>query len=152
MRRIPIKLFQWFSRFRRGKTLGARVCAIDAQGRVLLVRHSYINGWTFPGGGVDKGETLKQAAIRELREEAAVEVTGPVHLHGIFSNDDSFPGDHVALFIAREFQAGSFKPNMEILEAKFFTKDQLPADITPATRMRLAEIFENRTISDHWNA
>ncbi len=150
MKRIPLKLFHLFSRLQRGKTLGARVCAIDEQGRILLVRHSYLKGWTFPGGGVDKGETLKQAAIRELREEAAVEVTGPMHLHGMFSNEKSFPGDHVALFIAREFDAHTFEPNMEILEARFFEPAQLPQDISPATRTRLAEILDHAEISDQW--
>lgn len=150
MKRIPLKLFQLFSRLRRGKTLGARVCAIDEQSRILLVRHSYVKGWTFPGGGVDKGETLKQAAIRELREEADVEATGQMTLHGMFSNEESFPGDHVALFIAREFKVGTFKPNMEILEAKFFAPDQLPQDTTPATCTRLAEILNHAEISDHW--
>ncbi len=150
MKRIPLKFFHLFSRLRRGKTLGARVCAIDEQGRILLVRHSYVKGWKFPGGGVDKGETLKQAAIRELREEAAVETTGPMKFHGMFSNEESFPGDHVALFIAREFKVATFKPNMEILEATFFAPDQLPQDTTLATRARLAEILDHAEISDHW--
>ena len=150
MKGIPLKLFQLVSWLRRGKTLGARVCAIDAQGHVLLVRHSYVKGWTFPGGGVDKGETLKQAAIRELREEAAVEATGQMKLHGMFSNDQIFPGDHVALFIVREFNVGTFEPNAEILEAKFFNVKKLPEGTTPATRIRLAEILDRAEISDHW--
>jgi len=150
LKRIPTKLFQWFSRVRRGKTLGARVCAIDGQGRILLVRHSYVKGWTFPGGGVDKGETLRQAAIRELREEAGVQARGEIELHGMYSNETKFPGDHVALFICRDFQQGEFKPGMEILEAKFFAQDQLPPDTTEATRARLAEIFDGVAVTDHW--
>jgi 8-oxo-dGTP pyrophosphatase MutT (NUDIX family) len=150
LKRIPTKLFQIYSRFVRGKTLGARVCAIDGQGRVLLIRHSYTKGWGFPGGGVDKGETLKQAAIRELREEAAVEATGELVFHGMFSNEDKFPGDHVALFICREFKLNVFKPNLEIVEAKFFARDEFPPDLTMATRQRLAEIFDGAVISEHW--
>ncbi len=150
MRQLPIKVFQAVSRWRRGKTLGARICAIDAQGRILLVRHTYVQGWTFPGGGVDKGETLKQAAIRELREEAAVEALGKVTLHAIYSNEAKFPGDHVALFICRDFKMGNFKPNLEITEAKFFKQDCLPDNITSATRARLAEILEGADIADRW--
>jgi 8-oxo-dGTP pyrophosphatase MutT (NUDIX family) len=152
MKQIPTKLFQWFSRLKRGKTLGARVCVIDASNQILLIRHSYTKGWTFPGGGVDAGETLKQAALRELREEAAIDATGELTLHGVFSNETKFPGDHVALFICRDFIQNIFKPNMEIVEAKFFSLDSLPADITAATRDRLAEIFAAAPIADHWIA
>jgi 8-oxo-dGTP pyrophosphatase MutT (NUDIX family) len=152
MKRIPEKLFQWYSRLRRGKTLGARVCVIDSNDQILLIRHRYAKGWTFPGGGVDAGETLKQAAVRELREEAAIEATGELILHGVFSNEVKFSGDHVALFITRGFIQNVFKPNLEIFEAQFFARSKLPESTTPATRDRLAEIFEGAAISDHWIA
>jgi len=43
---------------------------------VLLVRHTYSEGWYFPGGGVKNQETPKAAVIRELKEETGVEVIG----------------------------------------------------------------------------
>ena len=52
----------------RPMTLGARVAAFDDGGRVLLVKHSYVSGWHFPGGGVDAGETADYAAQREMVE------------------------------------------------------------------------------------
>jgi hypothetical protein len=63
-------LFFAGSRLTRGKTLGVRAVAVDGDGRVLLVRHTYLAGWWLPGGGVDKGETTQAAVVRELREEA----------------------------------------------------------------------------------
>ncbi len=61
----------------------------DAHGRVLLIRFVLPNMtfWATPGGGVEPGETLLQAARRELKEELgiAVELEGPVHTAvGIF--------------------------------------------------------------------
>jgi len=50
--------------------IGCRVLAFDAQGRVLLVRHSYGSGrWMLPGGGVARREDPLAAALRELHEE-----------------------------------------------------------------------------------
>ena len=50
-------------------TLGVRCVAVNAEGEICLIRHTYAEGWSFPGGGVDPGETMFDAAERELREE-----------------------------------------------------------------------------------
>ena len=46
---------------------------VDEEGRVLLVHRAHYDDWSFPKGGVDKGETIEQAALREVREEAGLE-------------------------------------------------------------------------------
>src|SRR5690606_8107006 len=53
------------SRLTRGMTLGVRGVAFDPEGRVLLVEHTYLEGWWLPGGGVDRGETAQQAVRSE---------------------------------------------------------------------------------------
>ncbi len=60
-------------RVRRAAHHGALV-ALYVDGRLLLIRNSYRRGWTLPGGGVDPGETTRQAATRELREELGLDV------------------------------------------------------------------------------
>ena len=152
MTHLPMKVFQLLSRLRRGKTLGVRVAAIDGDGRVMLVRHGYVKGWALPGGGVERGETLRQAALRELHEETGIVATGPLQLHGFYSNHVAFPGDHVGLFILREFRLTPFTPGFEIREAKFFGQIEMPADISAGTSARLEEIFNGATVSEHWNA
>ncbi len=151
MRKLPDWLFQRYSRLTRGKTLGARVLVIDGQARVLLVRPTYVNGWTLPGGGVDKGETLRQAAVRELMEEAAVRPLEDLALHGMFSNEVAFPGDHVACFVLRKFKQEVFKPNFEIGAAEFFSVDALPSDVKPGSLRRIHEVIYGKPISDQWS-
>ncbi len=80
----PMVHFYW--RFSRGATLGARAMVIDGQGRVFLVKHSYVDGWHLPGGGVETGETLLAALARELAEEGNIQLTAPPELHGVFFN------------------------------------------------------------------
>jgi ADP-ribose pyrophosphatase YjhB (NUDIX family) len=147
---FPTRLFQLYCRLVRGKTLGARVVVIDAQQRVLLVKPGYVPGWSLPGGGVDKGETLRQAAVRELFEEAAVEPLEELQFHGIFANDRLFPGDHVGCFVLRKFKQGTFRPNHEISDAQFFALDALPPDTKPGSLARIQEVMKGVAISDHW--
>lgn len=59
-------LFFAWSRLTRGKTLGVRAVAVDTQGRVLMVRHTYLAGWWLPGGGVDRGERTSHGEIAEV--------------------------------------------------------------------------------------
>jgi ADP-ribose pyrophosphatase YjhB (NUDIX family) len=135
-------LFRPIWRMRRGLTLGAQGVVIEAEDRVLLVRHSYRPGWWFPGGGVEWGETLESALARELEEEVGVRLTGPPVLHGVFANFASFPGDHIAVFVVRQFErAEDYRRLGEIAEAAMFERGRLPELINPGTQARLDEIF-----------
>src|SRR5579872_852209 len=70
--RAPIRLFLQYASLRRGMTLGVRGAAFDGNGRVFLIRHSYVPGWYLPGGGVELGETVEAALARELMEEGGI--------------------------------------------------------------------------------
>jgi 8-oxo-dGTP pyrophosphatase MutT (NUDIX family) len=130
-------------RFSRGLTLGVRAVVLDAQGRVFLVRHSYIAGWHLPGGGVEPGETMLAALIRELREEGNIVPTAQPVLHGMFFNRGASDRDHVAVFVVRDFrQETPPQTNMEITGHGFFPPEVLPEDTTAATRARIAEVIE----------
>jgi 8-oxo-dGTP pyrophosphatase MutT (NUDIX family) len=134
----------------RPVTLGVRLIVLDGE-RVCLVRHGYRPGWFLPGGGVDRDETLEQAAIREAREEAAIAVEGGARFVGMYANFTPAQSDHVALFVAGEWRRiEGARASMEIAETGFFARDALPAGTTPATRRRLAEVLDGAPPTDHW--
>jgi len=137
--------------FERGMTLGVRAVVLDDDGRVFLVKHSYVSGWHLPGGGVELGETLVDALTRELREEGDIELTAPPGLHGIFFNDQISRRDHIAIFVIKDFrQMTQPVPNHEIIAHGFFTIDQLPSDTTAPTRARIMEVLDGTPIPERW--
>jgi ADP-ribose pyrophosphatase YjhB (NUDIX family) len=138
-------------RFSRGMTLGVRGLVIDEARRIFLVKHSYVSGWHLPGGGVEPGETLIDALIRELAEEGNIEPTAPPALHGVFFNDHASRRDHVAVFVLREFrQTAEPVPDREIIAHGFFPLDELPNDTTAATRARIIEVLGGAPVSERW--
>lgn len=146
------RLFHTYFLLRRPMTLGARGVVLDeAQQAVFLIRHTYVPGWQFPGGGVETGHTVEQTLRKELMEEGSIELTGRPELFAIYHNAHASKRDHVVLYICRSFrQITPFIANREIAEAGFFKLDALPEDTTPATRQRLAEILEGADVTLFW--
>jgi len=136
MMRLIYLVFRVYCFIFRPKTLGVRVMLVQ-NGRVLLVRQTYIPGWFMPGGGVKRNETLEDAARREAYEEIGAEM-GELTLLGAYTNFNGFKSDHNALFLCTDFTLGK-KQDMEIAEARFFPLDALPEDIWPGYRLRLEE-------------
>lgn len=149
--RLRGRLFHLYFRLKRPMTLGVRGMVIDGQGRVFLIRHTYVPGWQLPGGGVETGETLREALAKELMEEGNISLTGSADLVSIYFNRRMSVRDHVALFVCRSFEQASPKlADHEIAASGFFALDGLPDDTTPATRRRLAEVLDGMAISEDW--
>ena len=144
-------LFHLYWRFARGMTLGVRGVVLDGDDRVFLVKHTYVAGWYLPGGGVEVGESFRDALARELMEEGRIELLGGPKLHGIFFNSTASRRDHVAVYVIRQFRQDRLpEPNREIAACGFFAADALPQDTTEGTRLRIAEVLENREPIATW--
>jgi len=103
-------------------------CAIprDAQGRVLLLRRAFEPGaglWTFPGGFVDLGESVEDAARRETREEMEIEIELG-GLVGVYSRAE----DRIVLVVFAARALGEPSRTEEAIEVRAFARDEIPWD------------------------
>ena len=72
--------------------MGGACVLLDADGRVLLVRHTYGRlNWEIPGGAAEPGESPDEAAVREIREETGLRVAVE-RLTGVYFEGDPRPG------------------------------------------------------------
>ncbi|HEX4407759.1 MAG TPA: NUDIX hydrolase [Xanthobacteraceae bacterium] len=108
--------------------------AIFRDGKVLLVRRARAPAYdlfTLPGGGVELGETLVQAVIREVREETALKVA-PVELVGfreaiVRDAQDRVERHFVILPFVARYVSGDVALNEELTEARWVTPDEVAA-------------------------
>ncbi len=136
---------------KRSMTLGVRLLVENEKGEVLLVRHTYVDGWYLPGGGVERGETAEVAARKELLEETGLRVEGDLVLLGVYKNQSASKRDHVLLFRVQEWtEVVKFSSNREIAEIGFFSRETLPEATTAATSRRLREYFDREEQSGYW--
>ncbi|MFQ5933263.1 MAG: NUDIX domain-containing protein [Dehalococcoidia bacterium] len=109
-------------------------------GKMVLVQRgtepSY-GKWVFPGGFVDRGETLEQAAIREAKEEVGVDVS----IDGLVGAY-SYEGSPVIIIVyAATITGGELRPLDEVLDLRLFLRDEIPwHDLAfPSTRDALLD-------------
>ncbi len=133
----PVQRLWW--RARRPTVMGASAMVVNEKGEMLLVRHTYMRGWHFPGGGVGKRETVLAAMHRELKEELGLTVKGEPALLGVYTNPGDPRASHVAFYRIDSYDM-DFKPNIEIAEWRFFAADSLPPDAGRGPRNRAAEM------------
>ncbi|MBN1640732.1 MAG: NUDIX domain-containing protein [Anaerolineae bacterium] len=136
LRRFGYRCLRLWWGLRRPVTVGVRVVLIRDE-HVLLVKHTYQDAWYVPGGGVQRGETLVQAARREAKEEVGATL-GTLWLLGVYTNLYEGKSDHVAVFVCTDYTL-SGRTDGEIERFAFYALDALPAGTSPGTRRRLEE-------------
>ena len=114
---------------------------------ILLLRRA--DGlWSVPGGGLEPGERLDQAVVREVREETGLEVE-PVALIGVYSDPAytfTYPnGDRVqpiTTFFECQVVGGTLQPDMEeILEAHYYGPEEELPPLMKCCRAKALDAF-----------
>ena len=148
--RVADTLRRWMWRVIGPRTVGVRGLVLDAEQRVLLVRHTYGAAyWHLPGGGVHRRESIVAALHRELRAETGVIVTGPVRLLGTYSSLTEGKSDHISVFVVDTFEREQ-RASTEIDAARFFLMGELPEDASPATKRRLEDLRRGEVRAFDW--
>jgi len=148
--RIVTWLLHRFFFLIRGMTLGVRAACFDREGRVFLVRHTYVPGWYMPGGGIERHETTLGALRKELHEEGNLDIVGEPELFHVYYNRRASKRDHVIFYRVTVEQTSPRLPDREIAESGFFALNALPKDVTSATLRRLRELSGEAAKADEW--
>jgi ADP-ribose pyrophosphatase YjhB (NUDIX family) len=137
----PIARLYWF--IFRPLSFGVK-CVVECDGQILLVKNSYTrtNQWTFPGGGIKNNEDRITAVKREIKEETGIILSNPKYL-GNFFTEQEYKRDTVYVFSETVPNKDIKTETSEILEAKWFNKNELPPILSPSVSKVLKIYFDN---------
>ncbi len=111
--------------------IDTRGAVFNDKGEILLVRENKTGLWSLPGGWCEENLTPCENAVKEVREEACLEVM-PVKLIAVLDrnrhNSPRFTYGIMKFFFECKGGVGEFRPNDETAERRFFAEDDLPLD------------------------
>ena len=113
------------------------------KGVVLIFRKNEPRAWALPGGFVDYGETLEQAAVREAREETGLEVESPKQFHS-YSDPRRDPRQHNISTVFTGRAKGVPRAGDDAGEVRIFTEENLPRPLAFDHEQILQDYFAKR--------
>ncbi len=119
------------------------IIEVKPKGVVLIKRKNPPYGWAIPGGFVDYGESLEEAARREAKEETGLEVTSLMQFHS-YSDPRRDPRHHSisTVFVAKA--VGTPVAGDDALEVGIFDRFNLPQEIAFDHRIILEDYFNSK--------
>ena len=129
--------------------LGASV-AIFKSDRILLTQREDFEVWCLPGGQVENGESIAQAAIREIREETGLDIR-LTRLIGLYSRPRGAEAIHNALFAAKPI-GGTLTPQPgEVIDLRYFSLEEIDTlSLFGDHQQRIADAFKGIGGSAVW--
>lgn len=134
---------------------GVAVIILNEEKQVLLQKRADVELWGIPSGHIEIGETVSEAAIREVKEETNLEIKIK-KIIGVYSEPNSqvfdYPNGKVVHFITTCFLAeitgGELRCNSdESLEIEFFNPEELPQDLLKMHPQWLKDALANRDLA-----
>jgi len=124
----------------RQKASGARAM-VTKDNEVLLIRNIGVKYWSLPGGVLQRFETPMMCLRRELKEELGITIRSADYRYrlGTYETEHSDHTDTIHIFVI-EIPSFYYKRQWELDEVRWFSRDMLPDNLSPATRRRLAEL------------
>ena len=129
--------------------------AVIRDGKLLLVQEAR-SKWALPGGWQDYDQTVRENTVKEVLEEAGMQVraTRLIALHDYHRRNESkvhFPYNICKVFVLCEYISGEFQPNLETLGCGFFAPDEIPEALaTSKTTKAQIEMCFRAAADEHW--
>ena len=119
------------------------IVEVDPKGVVLIKRKNPPYGWAIPGGFLDYGESLEEAAVREAKEETDLDVILIKQFH-VYSDPRRDPRHHTISTVYIAKAKGIPKANDDAIEIGIFDETNLPDDIAFDHRSILQDYFKKQ--------
>jgi ADP-ribose pyrophosphatase YjhB (NUDIX family) len=126
-------------RFRNPAPTADTIIQIE-DGIVLVERGVFPFGWAIPGGFVEYGETVEDAAVREAKEETGLDVR-LIHLLGVYSDPNRDPRKHTVTTVFVGNARGEPKPADDAKAVGLFRENDLPGPMAFDHRKILGDYF-----------
>jgi ADP-ribose pyrophosphatase YjhB (NUDIX family) len=133
------------------------VVVVNDADEILLIRRSDNGNWAVPGGGIDLGESVRQAAVRETREETGIdcEVTGIVGIysdprHVILYTSNGEARQEFSILLTAGAVGGEPTPSDESSEVRWVPRDAVAGyEMDRSMRMRVEHYLAGRISSPY---
>lgn len=111
---------------------------MECEGKILMIKNAYgKSAWTFPGGAVNKNELPETAAKREMMEEVGIQIYRLKKI-GELLNTREYKKDTIHCYTGNISEGALKIDQYEILEAGWFSKDDLPVGISSIAKQILS--------------
>nr|AOR51037.1 DNA mismatch repair protein MutT [uncultured bacterium pAX1] len=118
--------------------------AVINDGKILLTQREDFETWILPSGGVEDGESIAQAAIRETKEETGLDVE-LTRLVGVYSRLGNMSPGYMILFAAKPVGGEIKCQSGETIAVEWFPFDQIPSPLSAGHKRRIEDAISGVT-------